>query len=415
MMSWCLCEFRTASEYIQTHIAPEDQHKTTFTCPFGTFSYTRMPFGLCNAPSTFQHCMASIFSNLLHDCMEVFMDDFMMSVDSFDACLENLTKVLTRCIDTNLVLSFEKCHFMVIEEIVLGHLVSNRGIEVDKSKIDIITSLLNFASKFSKIALPLSKLLQNHMEFEFDQPYIEVFQELKNRLTTAPILSGVGKLVHVIAYASRTMDPAQLNYTTIKKELLAIIFALDKFRSYLLGSKIVVFSDHAALRFLLKKSDAKPRLIRWMLFLQEFNIEIKDKKGDENAIERENDSMPIRDEFPDEPTYQHPYTMVCRYLQLCGSIAIPTRGISTIQGKTSKLCNDQVIRKCIPGAEISSVLQFCHATPGGCQYGSTLTRKVLDCGLYWPTIFRDAYQFIPTYKKCRKAGVAISRRYEIPQ
>ncbi|RDY01893.1 Retrovirus-related Pol polyprotein from transposon 17.6, partial [Mucuna pruriens] len=139
----------------------------------------------------------------------------------------NLHQVLTRCIDTNPVLNFEKCHFMVTEGIVLGHLVSNRGIE-----IDIITSLPNLAS--------------------------------------------------------------------MQEESLEIIFALDKFRSYLLGSKIIVFSNHAALTFLLKKLDAKPRLIRWMLLLQEFNKEIKDKKGVENSvayhlsrIERETDSIPI--------------------------------------------------------------------------------------------------------------------------
>ncbi|RDY12469.1 Retrovirus-related Pol polyprotein, partial [Mucuna pruriens] len=170
--------------------------------------------------------------------------------------------------------------------------VSNRGIEVDKSNIDIITSLPKPASLrevrsflghagfyrrfiknfFSKTFVPLSKLLQKDMEFKFDQPCIEAFQELKSRLTYAPILeapnwefpfelmcdasnsalgavlgqrAGAGKLVHVIAYASRTMDPAQSNYTKTKKELLAIIN-----------------SDHAALRFLSKKPDAKPRLIQ---------------------------------------------------------------------------------------------------------------------------------------------------------
>ncbi|RDY07874.1 Retrovirus-related Pol polyprotein, partial [Mucuna pruriens] len=193
------CFLDGLSRYMQIHIVLEDQHKTTFTCPFGTFAYTRMPFGLCNAPSTFQHCMTSIFSDMLHDCMVVFMDDFTVYVDSFDACLENLSKVLMRCINTNLVLNFEKFHFMVTEGIVLGHLVSNRGIEVDKSKIDIITSLPNpasmrggfykrFINNFNKIALPLSKLLQKDVEFNFDQPCIEAFQELKNRLTSTPIL-----------------------------------------------------------------------------------------------------------------------------------------------------------------------------------------------------------------------------------
>ncbi|RDX69640.1 Retrovirus-related Pol polyprotein from transposon 17.6, partial [Mucuna pruriens] len=154
-------------------IAPEDQHKTTFTCPFDTFAYNRMPFGLCNAPSTFQRCMTNIFSDLLQDCMEVFMDDFRVYANSFDACLENLSEVLRRYIDTNLVLNFEKCHFMVTEGIVLGHLVSNRGIEVDKSKIDIILPSKLCFYVGSSFLLGTCRLLQ---------------KELKNRLTCAPIL-----------------------------------------------------------------------------------------------------------------------------------------------------------------------------------------------------------------------------------
>ncbi|RDY09981.1 hypothetical protein CR513_05568, partial [Mucuna pruriens] len=94
--------------YMQIHIVSMDQHKTTFTCPFGMFAYTRMPFGLYNTPSTFQRCMISIFSNLLEDCMEVFMDDFIVYAESFEACLNNLSKVLRRCVDSNLVLNFEK-------------------------------------------------------------------------------------------------------------------------------------------------------------------------------------------------------------------------------------------------------------------------------------------------------------------
>ncbi|RDX89388.1 Retrovirus-related Pol polyprotein, partial [Mucuna pruriens] len=174
------------SRYMQIHIAPKDQHKTTFTCPFSTFAYTRMSFGLA----------------MLRDCMEVFMDGFIVYATSFDACLENLTPVLTRCINTNLVLNFEKCHFMVTEGIVLGHLISSRGIEVDKSKIDIITSFPNpafvqevrsflgharfyrwFIKNFSKIALPLYNLLQKDV-----LALLLTTLELKIRLTSTPIL-----------------------------------------------------------------------------------------------------------------------------------------------------------------------------------------------------------------------------------
>ncbi|RDY01430.1 Retrovirus-related Pol polyprotein from transposon 17.6, partial [Mucuna pruriens] len=164
---------------------------------------------------------------------------------------------------------------------------------------------------FNKTALPLSKLLQKDVEFVFNKECIQSFEELKTRLTSTPILqapnwelpfelmcdasnSTLGDVLgqrdrvdgptHVIAYASRTMDQAQINYTTIEKELLAIVFSLDKFRSYLLGSRVIIFSDHAALKYLLRKPDAKPRLIRWMLLLQEFNLEIRDKKGADNAV-----------------------------------------------------------------------------------------------------------------------------------
>ncbi|XP_020963501.1 uncharacterized protein LOC110265079, partial [Arachis ipaensis] len=127
--------------YFQIHIAHEDQEKTTFTCPFGTYAYKRMPFGLCNAPATFQRCMMSLFSNLIEDCMEVFMDDFSVYGDSFNLCLDSLSRVLDRCVSTNLVLNFEKCHFMVKQGIVLGHVVSNTGISVDPAKVDVISSL----------------------------------------------------------------------------------------------------------------------------------------------------------------------------------------------------------------------------------------------------------------------------------
>ena len=112
------------SGYNQVPVFPADQEKTTFTCPFGTFAFRCMPFGLCNAPATFQRCMLSIFSDMVGQFLEVFMDDFSVFGSSFNHCLQNLTKVLKRCIEMNLVLSWEKSHFMVQEGIVLGHIVS---------------------------------------------------------------------------------------------------------------------------------------------------------------------------------------------------------------------------------------------------------------------------------------------------
>ncbi|XP_028223292.1 uncharacterized protein LOC114404601, partial [Glycine soja] len=290
------------SGYLQIHIAPEDQEKTTFTCPFGTFAYRRMTFGLCNAPGTFQRCMLSIFSDFLESCIEVFMDDFTVYGSSFDACLDSLDRVLNRCIESNLVLNFEKCHFMVEQGIVLGHIISSRGIEVDPTKIAVISQLPYpscerevrsflghagfyrcFIKDFSKVALPLSNLLQKEVEFDFDDRCKEAFDCLKRALTTTPIIQApdwttpfklmcdasnyalgavlaqkIDKLPRVIYYASKTLDATQANYTTIEKELLAIDFALEKFRSYLLGTRVIVYIDHEALKYLLKKAESKP-------------------------------------------------------------------------------------------------------------------------------------------------------------
>lgn len=167
------------SGYNQIAIAPEDQEKTTFTCPYGTFAYRRMPFGLCNAPATFQRCMMAIFSDMVEKCIEIFMDDFSVFGTSFDKCLNNLEMVLQRCEETNLVLNWEKCHFMVQEGIVLGHRISLKGIEVDKAKIQVIEKLpppttvkgirsflghagfyRRFIKDFSKITKPLCSLLE---------------------------------------------------------------------------------------------------------------------------------------------------------------------------------------------------------------------------------------------------------------
>ena len=133
-----LCFLDGYSGYYQIAIAPEDQEKTTFTCPIGTFAFRRMSFGLCNAPATFQRCMMSIFSDLTEEVMEIFMDDFTMYESSFENCLHNLGTVLHRCQDKNLALNWEKCHFMVTVGIVLGHMISTAGIEVDQVKVSIM-------------------------------------------------------------------------------------------------------------------------------------------------------------------------------------------------------------------------------------------------------------------------------------
>ncbi|GKD19014.1 reverse transcriptase domain-containing protein [Tanacetum coccineum] len=266
------------SGYFQIPIDPHDQEKTTFTCPYGTFAYRRMPFGLCNASGTFQRCMMAIFHDMIEKTLEVFMDDFLVFGNSFRNYLSRLDKMLKRCEDTNLCLNWENSHFMVKEGIVLGHKISKNGIEVDKSKIDVIHpttvkgvwSFLGhagfyqrFIKDFSKISRsmtpwPMTRLLEKDTSFFFSKECIEAFQTLKKKLTKAPILVspdwdlpselmcdasdfaigavlGQRKTKHFqpIHYASKTMTDGQAHYTTTEKELLVVVYAFEKFRPYL--------------------------------------------------------------------------------------------------------------------------------------------------------------------------------------
>nr|GEU64419.1 reverse transcriptase domain-containing protein [Tanacetum cinerariifolium] len=195
------------SWYFQIPIDPQDQEKTTFTCPYGTFAYRRMPFGLCNAPGTFQKCMIAIFHDMIEKTMEVFMDDFLVFGDSFSSCLTNLDKMLKRCEETNLVLNREKCHFMCREGIVLRHKILKSGIEVDRAKVNVIAKLPHpstvkcvrsflghvgfyqrFIQDFSKIARPMTHLLEKETPFVFSKECVDAFNTLKKKLAEAPIL-----------------------------------------------------------------------------------------------------------------------------------------------------------------------------------------------------------------------------------
>nr|GEZ17792.1 reverse transcriptase domain-containing protein [Tanacetum cinerariifolium] len=263
-------------------IDPKDQEKTTFTCLYKTFAYKRMPFGLCNAPGTFQRCMMAIFLDMIEQTMEVFMDDFSVFGNSFSTCLTNLVKMLKRCEDTKLALSWEKSHFMVKEGI---------------------------------ISRPMTHLLEKNSPFIFSNECIQAFRTLKEKLTEAPILIApnwdqpfelmcdasdhavgavlgqrVEKHFRPIHYASKTINQAEMNYTTTEKEMLAVVYAFEKFRSYLIMNKSIVYTDHSDLKYLFSKKDAKARLLQ--------NYAADHLSRLENPYENVFDSKEINETFP---------------------------------------------------------------------------------------------------------------------
>nr|GEV21943.1 DNA-directed DNA polymerase [Tanacetum cinerariifolium] len=352
------------NELVPTRPVTGWREKTTFTCPYGTFAYKRMPFGLCNAPGTFQRCMMAIFHDMIEQTMEVFMDDFSVFGNSISTCLTNLEKMLKRCEDTKLALNWEKSHFMVKEGIVLGHIISKKGIEVDKAKIEVISKLPHPTTVKGIIFLGDA-----------------AFQTLKKKLTKAPILIApnwdhpfelmcdasdfavgvvlgqrIEKHFRPIHYASKTMTEAESNYTTTEKEMLAVVYAFEKFRSYLITNKSIVYTDHSALKYLFAKKDAKARLLRWILLLQEFDFKVIDTKGAENYAA------------------------------------------------------DHLSRQ-----EAVDILTACHSRPTRGHYGANYTaKKVFDSGFYWPTIYKDAFELVKNCDSCQRQG-KFSQRDEMQQ
>ena len=272
-----------------------------------------------------------------------------------------------------------------------------------------------FIKDFSQISKLLSSLLAHETPFVFYEQFLQAFSILKDKLESAPIVVApdwdlpfqlmcdandyeIGamlgqkkeRIFQVIHYASRTLNDAQLNYATTEKELLAIVFAFDKFRPYLIGNKVIVHTDHSAIKYLMTKNDANPRLIRWVLLLQEFDLEIKDKKGTENLaadhltrLEGSRDEVKINDNFQDEQLLAiediQPVPWFFDYVNYLVAKVIPPK-FSYQQQKRFfaqlqhyyweepilyKHYVDQVIRRCVPEEEMGSILSHCDTLPCG--------------------------------------------------
>ncbi|GJV19638.1 reverse transcriptase domain-containing protein [Tanacetum coccineum] len=364
------------------------------------------------------------------------------------------------------------------------------GFEVDRAKVDVIAKLPHpttvkgvrsflghanfyrrFIQDFSKIARPMTHLLEKETPFFFLKECIESFNTLKRKLTEAPILIapdwdlpfelmcdasdfaigavlGQRKNKHFqpIHYASKTMTEAQINYTTTEKELLAIVYAFEKFRSYLIMNKSIVHTDHSALKYLFAKKDAKARLLRWVLLLQEFDFKVIDTKGAENLAadhlsRLENPYANVLD--PKEINETFPLETL-NMVTFRGDSSTPwfadfanyhagnfiVKGMSTQQKNKFfkdvkhyfwddpflfKICADQVIRRCVHGKEAFDILEACHNGPTGGHHGANLTaKKVFDAGFFWPTIYKDAHEFVKNCDSCQRQG-KISQRDEMPQ
>ena len=287
------------SGYYQLKIKEEDIPKTVFKTRYGHYEFLVMPFGLTNAPTAFMELMNRIFQPLLDGYVIVFIDDILVYSRSNQEHEEHLRNVLSILREKKLYAKFSKCEFWLNEVAFLGHVISGKGISVDPRKIEAVVewevptnvtevrSFLGmagyyrrFVEGFSRIAQPLTKLTKKNMKFVWGDDCEQSFQELKRRLTSAPILTipsgsegfvvytdasrkGLGCVLmqegRVIAYASRQLKGYELNYPTHDLELAAIIFALKIWRHYLYGRQFEIFTDHKSLKYIFTQKELNMR------------------------------------------------------------------------------------------------------------------------------------------------------------
>nr|GEY93575.1 transposon Ty3-I Gag-Pol polyprotein [Tanacetum cinerariifolium] len=380
-----------------------------------------MPFGLCNAPGTFDRCMMAIFHDMIERTMEVFMDDFSVFGNSFSTCLTNLENMLKRCEDTKLALNWEKSYFMVKEGIVLGHKISKKGIEVDRAKFEVISKLPHpttvkgirsflghagfyrrFIKDFSKIFRPMTYLLEKNSSFIFLNECIQAFKTSCLRTKNQEAFS-----THPLCH--------------------------------------IVYTDHSALKYLFAKKDAKARLLRWILLLQEFDFKVIDTSGAknyaadhlsrlENPYENIFDPKEINEAFPLETlnkvTHNDPSTPWYADLANYHAGNFIIKGMTVQQKKKFfkdarhyfwddpylfRTCANQIIRRCVACQEAIDILNACHSGPTGGHYRASYTaKKVFDSGFYWPSIYKDAFELVKHCDSCQCQG-KVSQRDEMPQ
>lgn len=316
-----------ASGYYQIEMASEDIPKTAFNVENGHYEYVRLPMGLKNAPATFQRVMDNTLKGLQNDICLVYMDDIVIFSVSLQEHIINLRKVFQRLRETNLKIQLDKSEFLKKEVAFLGHIVTPDGVKPNPDKIKAILNypipktikeikgflgLLGYYRKFiknfAKLAKPLTLCLKKGSKIEHNEAFLKCFDECRNILTNEPLLQypdftkpfnlttdasnfAIGAILSQgpigsdkpIAYASRTLNSAEQNFSVIEKEALSVLFGTKTFRCYLFGRKFKVITDHKPLEWLMNLKEPNSRLVRWRLKLEEFDYEIQYKKGKLNT------------------------------------------------------------------------------------------------------------------------------------
>ena len=456
------------SGYWQIEVDEADREKTAFITPEGLYEFKVMPFGLCNAPATFERMMDNLLRHLKWTMCLCYLDDIVVFSESFEDHLTRLKTVLTCIQEAGLVLNPKKCLFCAREIKILGHLVSSDGVRPDPEKVKAVSnfpvprnvhdvrSFLGLCSYFRRfikgfcyLAAPLQMLLKGDAKYHWDSEQEEAFNNLKEALISDPVLGlydekapteihtdasgfGIGAVLvqiqnateKVIAYASRTLTKAEKNYSTTERECLAVVWAINKFRPYLFGRVFSVVTDHHSLCWLTSLKDPSGRLARWALRLQEYNLTIVYKSGrkhkdadslSRNPVEVETD-MP--EEFIAVASDMNIANEQKKDPELAKIIMSPTVAntykteLELIDGVLCKKNFDPEGKTWLPVVPKhlrTDILKHFHDAPTAGHLGFAKTYDRIRKRFYWPGMYRSVVRYVAHCRECQRRK-GISRR-----
>lgn len=436
-----------ASGYHQVPIWPEDQEKTAFTTEGGHFEYKKMPFGLVNAPATFQRLMDQLLAEVKGDECLVYLDDIIVYSATIEEHCQRLEKVLARLDEANLRANIDKCHFAQGEVHYLGHIVSSEGVRPDPKKVDAVVNYpvpksikdvkaflglagyyRRFVPGFSNMAKPLTKILRKDEKFKWGDTQQMSFETIKTALCSNAVLiypdfndpfilstdaSGValGAVLsqvregheRPVAYASRQLNNAEQNYSATERELLAVVWATAQFRCYLLGRKFTLITDHAALKWMLHLKDPSARLARWSLRLMEYNYKVVHRPGvrHQNADGLSRGVAAIDFKFLDDVSFlkeqeEDPWChdIMTKYPE---KVQVGDKGLWYWVEDQS---DPETWKVMVPLSLRTFVIKENHDSLWACHPGQTRTVARILERFYWPGLRNDVATYVRNCRSC---------------
>ncbi|UYV84707.1 K02A2.6-like, partial [Cordylochernes scorpioides] len=454
------------SGYWQIEVDEADREKTAFITPDGLYEFLVMPFGLCNAPATFERMMDKILKGLKWTMALCYLDDIVVYSKSFNEHLHRL-EIILQCLDkAELRLNPKKCLFGTKRIRVFGHLVDSKGIYTDPEKIEAIAKFptpksitdvrsfiglcsyyRRFIENFAEKAAPLHGVLKKDNKFMWNSDQQDAFDSLKKALMSEPVLAyfeeqlptelhtdasgyGIGAvLVQInngkerpVGYASRTLSKAEKNYSTTERECLAAIWAINKFRPYLFGREFVIVTDHHALCWLSNLKDPTGRLERWPLKLQEYNVTVVYKSGrkhqkadclsrntlqleSEEAYNDEDDDIPSMTALTCFEAEQRKDPKICKLIEETERFGAESKGYEMLKGTLYKKNFDPLGNQhllVIPKHLRLELLKSLHDAPTAGHLGFSKTYERVKNKYFWPGLLRDIRKYVAHCKECQR-------------